>query len=202
MSVPFESWAVGGSLWEQWPPQKQPLRSGSQRTNKQRHHCRKAMTCPRRVSQKPWEEITISLPPSMPCTSGGHWYNLISFQNHSCKGFWFVFFLLFFFFFFTISNLCRWKGYERGDENTYLRTHCIWVCVFCIPPFQVVSVCFSASPKQELLLPSQRRLPPYIRQHPFPIILLSCSRTFIALIIHGVCVLVIQPCSTLQPHGL
>ena len=124
MSVPFESWAVGGSLWEQWPPQKQPLCSGSQRTNKQRHHCRNAMTCPRRVSQKPWEEITISLPPSMPCTSRGHWYNLISFQNHSCKGFWE------FFFFFKISNLCRWKGYERGDKNTYLRTHCIWVCVF------------------------------------------------------------------------
>ena len=92
MSVPFESWAVGGSLWEQWPPQKQPLCSGSQRTNKQRHHCRNAMTCPRRVSQKPWEEITISLPPSMPCTSRGHWYNLISFQNHSCKGFWVFFF--------------------------------------------------------------------------------------------------------------
>ena len=39
-----------------------------------------------------------------------------------------------------------------------------------------------------LLVPSQRSLPPYIKQHPFPLILLSCSRNFIALITHGVCV--------------
>ena len=41
-----------------------------------------------------------------------------------------------------------------------------------------------------LLLPSQRSLPPCIMQHPFPLILLSCFRTFIALITHGVCVCV------------
>ena len=64
----------------------------SQRTNKQRHHWRKALTCPRRVSQKPWEDISNSLPPSMSCASGGLWYSLISFQNHSCKGFWDFFF--------------------------------------------------------------------------------------------------------------
>lgn len=28
MSVPAESWAMGGGLWEQWPPQEQPLGSG------------------------------------------------------------------------------------------------------------------------------------------------------------------------------
>ena len=154
MSVPAESWAVEGISGSNGHPGSSLWALGSQRTNKQRHHCRKAMTCPRRVSQKPWEEITISLPPSMSCASGGHWYNLISFQYHSCKGFWE-------FFFFKISNLCRWKGYEKGHENTHLRpvldpslwggsktqTH-LGLCSFCIPPFQVVSVCFSASPKQ------------------------------------------------------
>ena len=95
MSVPAESWAVEGISGSNGHPGSSLWALGSQRTNKQRHHCRKAMTCPRRVSQKPWEEITISLPPSMSCASGGHWYNLISFQYHSCKGFWEFFFFFF-----------------------------------------------------------------------------------------------------------
>ena len=108
MSVPAESWAVEGVSGSNAHPGSSLWALGSQRINKQRHHCRKAMTCPRRVSQKPWEEITISLPRCMSCASGGHWYNLISFQYHSCKGFW-----EFFFFFLIFPTSADGKGMKR-----------------------------------------------------------------------------------------